>query len=200
MRILIIEDEIIIARYIQQQLHDKFDCQTNIAVNIDEATSIIGEFLPHLILCDINLNDATDGVDLIAQFQKNFGFDTIFITSYQAKEIIEKAARIKPANYIIKPIDEAQLFAAIQIVQLKNMDNESVGITRQNPQNLLTKIEYDILRLIAQKKTTKEIAETLFISPYTVKNHRHNICTKLQLEEENNAILKWAIKNSESLK
>lgn len=169
MRILIIEDEIIIARYIQQQLHDKFDCQTNIAVNIDEATSIIGEFLPHLILCDINLNDATDGVDLIAQFQKNFGFDTIFITSYQAKEIIEKAARIKPANYIIKPIDEAQLFAAIQIVQLKNMDNESVGITRQNPQNLLTKIEYDILRLIAQKKTTKEIAETLFISPYTVK-------------------------------
>ncbi|MNI91060.1 Spore germination protein GerE [compost metagenome] len=75
-----------------------------------------------------------------------------------------------------------------------------MGITRQNPQNLLTKIEYDILRLIAQKKTTKEIAETLFISPYTVKNHRHNICTKLQLEEENNAILKWAIKNSESLK
>jgi DNA-binding CsgD family transcriptional regulator len=56
-----------------------------------------------------------------------------------------------------------------------------------------------VLQLIAQKKTTKKIAENLYLSPYTIKNHRYGICHKLNLTEGNNALLMWALKNQDSI-
>jgi DNA-binding CsgD family transcriptional regulator len=61
--------------------------------------------------------------------------------------------------------------------------------------DVLTKAECKILQLISDNKTTAEIADTLFISPNTVKNHRHNISRKLELSTDNNALIKWAIEN-----
>jgi DNA-binding CsgD family transcriptional regulator len=55
-----------------------------------------------------------------------------------------------------------------------------------------------ILKEIAQEKTTKQIADTHFISTKTVENHRANICRKLNLQG-NNSLLKFAIKVSENL-
>jgi DNA-binding NarL/FixJ family response regulator len=45
-----------------------------------------------------------------------------------------------------------------------------------------------------------DIAETLHLSRYTVKNHRHTICRKLQLRDENNALLKWVVENGNLIK
>ena len=45
-----------------------------------------------------------------------------------------------------------------------------------------------------------EIAETLHLSRYTIKNHRHNICRKLELADENNALLKWVVQHGHLLK
>ena len=59
----------------------------------------------------------------------------------------------------------------------------------------LTDHEINILKLIAKQKTTAEIADMLFISPKTVGNHRTNISKKLELNGEQNALLKWAIEN-----
>ena len=59
----------------------------------------------------------------------------------------------------------------------------------------LSPAEYRILSLIAEQKTSKEIGEELFISEKTVRNHRYNISKKLNLENTNNNLLKWAIAN-----
>lgn len=195
-RVLIIEDEIIIARFIEQQLLSSFACTTRIAVSVQEARIAMQEWLPHLLLCDINLQEAQSGIELITELRRDFSFEVIYITSYQHRSIIEQASATNPANYIIKPVDEAQLFAGVQLVMNKITQPTSAGERIANPVSALNATEISILQLIRDRKTTKEIAQTLFLSPYTIKNHRHNICRKLQLEEENNALLKWVMQHN----
>jgi DNA-binding CsgD family transcriptional regulator len=57
----------------------------------------------------------------------------------------------------------------------------------------LTKMENIILGLIAQQKKSKEIADLLYLSEKTIRNHRYNIKKKLDLPNENNSLLKWAV-------
>lgn len=194
MRILIIEDEIIIARFIEQHVKASFEHETAIAINHKEVEKIVPKFLPDLVLCDINLNEEQNGIQLIRKLQRNFKFDVIYITSYQSKAIIESAIVTKPLNYVIKPIDEGNIYAAIKLAEASL---QGLPKAKANPSAELTisAIEKDIVRLILEEKTTKQIAEILFLSPYTVKNYRHRICRKLNLKDENNALLKWALQN-----
>jgi len=57
----------------------------------------------------------------------------------------------------------------------------------------LTRMENRILGLIAQQKKSREIADLLYLSEKTIRNHRYNIKKKLDLPNENNSLLKWAI-------
>jgi len=59
-------------------------------------------------------------------------------------------------------------------------------------------MERRILKLIAEKKTSKEIASALYISPRTVDNHRNNICAKLDLHDSN-TLLKFALERKSDL-
>jgi DNA-binding NarL/FixJ family response regulator len=199
-RILIIEDEIIIGRFIERYLLSNFDCETSVAVSAAEARAAMSGFLPHLLLCDIQLEEELSGIDLITELRRRYAFEVIYITSYQHRSIIEKAAATHPANYIIKPIDESQLFAGVQLVISRMQGDDQAGKALVKSHSPLTDTEIRILRLIREKKTTIDIAETLHLSRYTIKNHRHTICRKLQLNDENNALLKWVVQNGNLLK
>lgn len=199
-RILIIEDEIIIARFIEQQLQDNFNCETRIAVSRTEAETAMAEMLPHLLLCDIRLETELSGIDLITNLRRRYAFEVIYITSYQTHSIIEKAAATQPANYIIKPLDETQLFAGVHLVISRLATSDQAGKPLLQTDNIFTETELRILRLIREKKTTMDIADQLHLSRYTIKNHRHNICRKLKLADENNALLKWVVQNGHLLK
>lgn len=197
MRILIIEDEIIIDRFIEQQLIANFNCEVTIALNRYEVKKSMPVFMPHLILCDINLHEENDGISLIQELQTTHIFGVIYITSYQSKAIIERALTTKPLNYIIKPVDESNIFAGIKLAEVEMLLNPKWGLPKICNNINMSETERNIVKLILQKKTTKEIADTLFLSVYTVKNYRHKLCRKLNLKEENNALLKWALQNGE---
>lgn len=200
LRILIIEDEIVIGRHIQQILMSAFGVETRLAITPEKAMAEMPRFLPHLILCDINLNTTqSDGIDLIQNLQKIYRFETVFITSYQSKTVIDKASWVRPANYIIKPFDETQLVASLEMTLLRLKNDPLLGTKLLNWTERISKMEYEVLKLIADGKSTKDIAEALFISPHTVKTHRHNIVRKLDLPTDNNAVVRWAIENKGQL-
>jgi len=198
-RILIVEDEIIIARYLEQELTRSFPCETRIVLTPREASVAMGEMLPHLLLCDINLQEEETGIDLVNELRRKYAFEVIFITSYHSRSIIQQAAALQPANYIIKPIEESQLYACVQLVVNKIESLGHTGKALLPAATLFTETELRILRMIREKKTTAEIAAILNLSRYTVKNHRHAICRKLQLRDENNALLKWMMQNGNIL-
>ncbi|MBS1602784.1 MAG: DNA-binding response regulator [Bacteroidetes bacterium] len=197
-RVLIIEDEIIIARFIEQQLKAHFSCETAIAISLAEARREMPRLLPHLVLCDINLQATKTGIQLIGELRQQYSFEVIYITSYQAKSIIEQAVSSGAANYIIKPVDEMHLFAGVRLVMEKI--EERHRRTEQLPDAALNSTERRIVQLVSVRKSTREIADLLHISPHTVKNQRHKICRKLGLKDENNALLKWALEHAEQLR
>jgi DNA-binding NarL/FixJ family response regulator len=198
-RILIIEDEIVIGRHIQQILLSEVGVEAQLAITTEKAKTLMPLFLPHLILCDINLNEKKNGIYLIQELQKSFRFETVFITSYPTNSMIQQAGFVRPANYIIKPFDEQQLIASIEMLSLRLKEDPSMGQALMNLRDLVSKTEYEVLKLIADKKNTKEIGEALFISPHTVKSHRHNIARKLNLSTDNNVLTLWAIENKGEL-
>ena len=199
-RILIIEDEIIIARFIERQLQTNFDCETRVAVSAAEALAAMESSVPHLLLCDIQLEAELSGIDLVTELRRRYAFEVIYVTSYQHRGVIEKAAATHPAGYIIKPVDESQLLAAVQLVITRTRNENRTGKAFLRSDTHFTNTELQILRLIREKKTTMEIAGMLHLSRYTIKNHRHAICNKLQLRDENNALLKWVVENGHLLK
>jgi DNA-binding NarL/FixJ family response regulator len=194
-RILIVEDEILIARAIEQLANWHFVCETHIALSVNEARIKANRILPHLILCDVNLKDSVSGIDFIRTLQDVLNFETIFITANASKVIIEEALLSTPSNFIIKPFNDTQLVAALKIAQNKLAAMPQAGTLKMQIKDVLTKAECRVLQLISDNKTTSEIADALFISPNTVKNHRHNISRKLELSTDNNALIKWAIEN-----
>lgn len=195
LRVLIIEDEIIIARFLVQQLQAGFACTTQVALCEQEALRAMDSLSPHLLLCDINLQGAHSGIELVAHLRQAYRFEVIYITSYQSRTIIEQASVTHPANYLIKPLDEAQLFAGVQLVLHKLGPHPPSGKLPQDLSGGLTDTERRILQLIRERKTSREIAAALHLSPYTIKNHRHRICRKLALKDENNALLRWALEH-----
>lgn len=200
LKVLIVEDEMIIARFIEHQLGTLYKGLTlHIALTVDEVDNYMLLNSPDLVLCDIQLNDRIDGIELMEKYAKTKVFSLIFITSYQSKNSIDRAAALNAENYIIKPLGENRLYAGthmiIQRLQQQRDKREAIERLKQ-----LSPAELQILKLIALRHTTKYIAEALFLSPYTIKNTRHRICRKLDLTEENNALLSWAIEHQHLLK
>ena len=200
MRILIIDDEIVIARFIEQQIRQLSPSyEIEIAISVDEVRQTFRYFNPNLVLCDIELQDRLDGIELIRALKASYTFEVVFVTSYQSVTTINRAFELEPSNYIIKPLDESRLYAGILPVirKLSNKPKPESNVLQLHSK--ISQSELNILRLIAKQKTTREIADLLHLSPSTIKNHRHSICRKLNLGEETNALLTWSLKNHQLL-
>lgn len=198
-KILIIEDEMIIARFIEQHFYSFYqNIEINIALSADEVDTYMQQQQPDLVLCDIQLQDDCDGIDLMVKYKAEKQFSLIFITSYESKQCIDRTIAVNAENYIIKPLNESRLYAGTHLVMQRLLSLDAAPKMELNLSGL-TSSEIQVLKLIANRYTTKNIADKLCLSPYTIKNTRHRICRKLSLEEENNALLTWAIEHQHML-
>ncbi len=190
-KILILEDELIVGLDLQEILIQE-GYKTNLVHSYDEGMLELTTYQPQLIICDINLNGKANGIDFAKEVNKLYPFiEVIFITSYTSVKYTEEAEQTSPLNYIVKPWNEEQIKVALRrAFTYINSKKENMNLMGE-----LSPTEYRILGLIAEQKTSKEIGETLFIAEKTVRNHRYNISKKLNLENNNNNLLKWAIAN-----
>lgn len=113
-RILIVEDEIIIAMDIQNTLHSLGYSDIMIAESGEEALSLISENRADLILMDIGLRGNLDGIKTAKQvLELNSAARIMFITSYSNVKIKESADKIRHFGYILKPFSTDTLGNAI---------------------------------------------------------------------------------------
>jgi len=137
-----------------------------------------------LIISDINLNDKKDGIEIIAEFSKIKKVPVVYLTAYSDLDIVNRAEKTMPFAYILKPYNNNQLKATINLALL-NFNKQSIAVS-ENKENtsklrLLTIREKEVLVTLASGKITKEIAEALNISNHTVEQHKKNIRKKLNL-------------------
>ena len=120
-KILIVEDQVLIANHIKNILSDNNIVAVELAFSIDEAKQKISIFQPNIILLDINLHGKDTGILWAKEFVKNS--QIIFITGQTERETMLKAFEVNPITYLTKPVKESDLIAAIELAKIKNKVN-----------------------------------------------------------------------------
>jgi diguanylate cyclase (GGDEF)-like protein/PAS domain S-box-containing protein len=118
-RILIVEDEKIIALDLQRRL-ERFGysiCDT--ASLGEEAVRKAAEHRPDIILMDIMLAGAVDGIEAAKAIKRDLQIPVIFLTAYADERTLERAKEAEPFGYILKPFKERELYTTIDIALYK---------------------------------------------------------------------------------
>jgi DNA-binding LytR/AlgR family response regulator len=135
-KIGIVEDDEVISRYMSLVLND-LGYQTTIpASNYDDAIKMLDSENPDLIMLDIQIEGQRDGIDIAEKINKTYNIPFIFLTSNSGKAIIDRAKKVFPSAYLIKPFNKDDLFTAIEIClnnfAKKGTDNNSLAHNKLN--------------------------------------------------------------------
>lgn len=174
----------------------------------NEAVKAILELKPDLAILDIDMPEK-NGLQVVRELQEEKSTtDIIVLTMYDDEEMFNEAMDIGVLGYVLKESAVKDIIESIRLVRegkhyispsissyLIQRDSRSRVLRKSMPSlDDLTAAEKKILGLIADGKTSKEIASELNISPRTVDNHRLNISTKLDLHGTHK-LLKFALQN-----
>lgn len=118
--ILIVEDESIVAFNLQQRLSHMGYHVPDVAVSGAETLSLVENCRPDLILMDIHIEGAMDGIDVAARIHESYPVPVIYLTAYSEDSTLERARKTRPYGYLIKPFSERELHATIQMALERN--------------------------------------------------------------------------------
>ena len=120
-RILIADDEVIIATQIEECLTLNGYKVVGMATSGQEAIEMALDLKPDLMLMDIVMPGSMDGITAASKINDALNIPVIFLTAYADETMIERAKPIGPYAYVLKPLQERQLLAAIEIALHKNV-------------------------------------------------------------------------------
>lgn len=114
-KVLVVEDEIIIADNICNVLGELGYLALEPAVNYTEAIQSIKSELPDIAILDIQLSGTKTGIDLAEKIQEEDNFPFIFLTSNADAKTLSEAKKVMPSAYLIKPFSKEELFTSIEV-------------------------------------------------------------------------------------
>lgn len=162
------------------------------ATNSKEAHSMVNELVPDVVLMDIGMpgNENLDALKAIRTDSPDIRI--LILTMHEDSELLQECLRQGANGYIIKRAAESELIDAIYAVQRgmiyvhPSMIQSLVAVpkrtkTKSSEVEPLTQREIEVLLLIVEGNTNRQISESLHISVRTVESHRSNIMDKLNL-------------------
>ncbi len=114
-KVLIVEDELIIAEDMKEMLQELQYEVVGIACDCSEAEEILIRDLPDIALIDIQLRCGDDGIALAKTVKEKYNIPVIIITSHSDKSTVERAKLVQPEGYIVKPFNKDDLYTSIEI-------------------------------------------------------------------------------------
>lgn len=173
----------------------------------ETALAEIEKHQPNFLILDVDMPRA-NGFDVLRRLrERGSEVKVILLTIHDEVEFFDEALRLGAQSYILKECAIEEVINAVRAViagqnyisqRLNQHFFRQAARGESNGLANLTPTERQILKLIAEYKTNKEIAAALFISPLTVKTHRRNINLKLAIEGSN-ALMKYALENKNLL-
>ena len=138
-KVLIVEDEGVVALSLQAALTKMGYTVVGIAVTGSEALGLAEQHRPDVILMDIHIRGDIDGIQTTERLNETTDIPVIFLTAYADDETVKRAIRTRSHSYLVKPYNPRELYSNIEFAIYKRRMKDRVGSNRENLELFLTK-------------------------------------------------------------
>jgi len=193
-RVMIVDDHAIVRAGLRALLFEEaaFDLVGEAAGGY-EALELVEKTKPDVLILDLSMPDL-DGISVTRKIKPNFpDLKILILTLHEDEALLKEAIKAGAAGYILKRAAEAELISAIRTILRGDLyvdpsmvrglleESRQVQVKQSDQTESLTPRETEILRLIVEGYTNRQIGQELNISIRTVEGHRANISDKLGL-------------------
>jgi DNA-binding NarL/FixJ family response regulator len=205
-RIVIADDHPIFRRGLRESLEEAAGMSViGEAADGKAVLDLIRTLKPDIAILDISM-PVMDGFAVTREIGKEHPeVRVVFLTAHQEESLFDAAMALGVKGYVLKESSMAEIVSCVTAVAggkhytspalttyLISRSGRASGPTYKHGLEDLTPTERRVLKLIAEYKTSREIAGELFVSYHTVETHRRNICEKLDLHGSH-ALMKFAL-------
>jgi DNA-binding NarL/FixJ family response regulator len=212
-RILIADDHPIFRKGLRQVIET--ESEVTVVAEADNgllALEQIRQLRPEIAILDIHMPKMSGFEVAQAVCEQGIKIGIIFLTMHKAEDLFNAAMDMGVKGYLLKDSAVTDIVGSIRAVLdgqpyispqlssfLLNRSARANALRQEKPSiDALTPTERRILRMLAEYKTSKQIADELFIHSRTVDNHRANISTKLGLRGSH-ALMKFAVEHKSEI-
>jgi DNA-binding NarL/FixJ family response regulator len=202
-RVLLADDHRLLREGLRRSLAEEegFDIVGE-AENGEQAVRLAADLAPDIILMDVSMPEL-DGVEATRAIRASPGApQVIMLTMHADKEVLAEAIRAGASGYLVKDCSTEEIAEAVRMAmqgdtalspqlaatmldEVRRLDVAEAA----DEDRVVTKREEEVLQLIADGCSTPEVAEQLYISQKTVKNHLASIYQKLDARDRTQAVL-----------
>ncbi len=136
-RILVVEDETIVARDIQFQLEALGYQPAGHAITGEQAVALAGELRPDLVLMDVQLAGAMDGITASELIRAQYGIPVVFLTAFATDETVSRAETAEPFGYILKPFAERELRIVLEMALYRHLVETRLRASEERARTLI---------------------------------------------------------------
>jgi two-component system response regulator DegU len=202
-RLMLADDHRMLREGLRRSLTDEGFDVVGEASGGEEAVRLAGELSPDVILMDVTMPDV-DGVEATRRIhQQHPDVRIVMLTMHADQSVIADALRAGASGYLVKDCstdeiadavrqaanDDSSLSPELAVAMLDEVWRIDPVPADDDSDRVVTKREVEVLQLIADGCSTPEVAERLFISQKTVKNHLASIYGKLDARDRTQAVL-----------
>lgn len=146
-RVLIVEDERIVALHLRQQLVRFGYDLTAVAASGDQALRNIAELPPDIVLMDVHIDGPIDGIETAARIPECLQIPVIYLTAHSETPTLDRARSTKPYGYLLKPFAERELHATIQMA----LERRAVEVALRESERRLRLAHEQLEQLVAER-------------------------------------------------
>ena len=200
-RLLLADDHRMLREGLRRSMIDQGFDVVGEARDGDEAIRLAEELRPEVILMDVTMPEV-DGVEATRQIRASFPeIKIVMLTMHADQEVLTSAIRAGASGYLVKDCSTEEIASAVRMAfsgetalspQLAASMLDEVrrlDAPNRDEDRIVTRREEEVLQLIADGCSTPEVAEKLYISQKTVKNHLASIYQKLDARDRTQAVL-----------
>ncbi len=201
-RLMLADDHRMLREGLRRSLTEEGFDVVGEAADGDEAVRLAGQLLPDVVLMDVTM-PGVGGVEATRRLQHSHPqIRVVMLTMHADESVVADALRAGAVGYLVKDCSTDEIADAIRQAASDDasLSAELAGamlaeVRRIDPDQpdesdrIVTKREVEVLQLIADGCSTPEVAEQLFISQKTVKNHLASIYHKLDARDRTQAVL-----------
>ncbi|CAN1212763.1 ATP-binding protein [Tumidithrix helvetica PCC 7403] len=158
-KILIVEDEQLVALDIQRRLTQLGYMVVAIADSAQTALEAVAKHHPDLVLMDIHLKGNIDGITTATQIRAEYHLPVIFLTAHADEATVSQAKETQPFGYLIKPVQTKNLSTAIEIA----LTRHQAEVIMQTALDKEREVSESLQRALEQEKTLNEL-KSQFVS------------------------------------